>query len=222
MLRIESGAHRASSSKLGRASSRARLILGLALAGSVILPLAAAPPAGAMTGSVSSPAAAVALSTTSIDKPWFTTEQYYYALLNCTRTGGWVQTNGTCSGYGSGHYSAYVAPLIYSTNMADRVSRPYAKFIATRAICSHYANGDPGYRLRRGGFYRSWWGENVGCRDNYSNNKTAVLASHLVFQAERSTNGGHWRNMKNANYHWVGIGIWRSGSRLRLVVDFYG
>ena len=57
---------------------------------------------------------------------------------------------------------------------------------------------------------------------SYSTAKAAVLASHLKFQAEKSTNGGHWRNIKNAKYHWIGIGVWRSTTRTRLVVDFYG
>ena len=45
---------------------------------------------------------------------------------------------------------------------------------------------------------------------------------HLVFQGEKSSNGGHWRNIKNSAYQLIGIGIWRYGSRTRLVTDFYG
>jgi uncharacterized protein YkwD len=40
-------------------------------------------------------------------------------------------------------------------------------------------------------------------------------------QAEKSTNGGHWRNIKNSRYTYIGIGIWRYGSRTRVVTDFY-
>ena len=65
------------------------------------------------------------------------------------------------------------------------------------------------------------WGENIGCRDGYSTAKKAVLASHLKFQAEKSSNGGHWRNIKNSAYKYIGIGVWRSSSRTRLVTDFY-
>jgi hypothetical protein len=207
-------------------SARARLVLGLALAGSVISSLAAAPSVAASDASpAATPAAdasATTLTTTAIDKPWYTTERFYLGLVNCTRTGGWVLSDGTCRGYGSGHYSKYVAPIAYSYGLSDKVSRPYSRLLVVHAICSHTADGDPGYRLRRAGFMRWNWGENIGCRDGYSTAKAAVLASHLVFQAEKSSNGGHWRNIKNATYHWIGIGIWRYGSRTRLVVDFYG
>ena len=181
----------------------------------------AASPVSAATASVVSPDGAVALTTT-IDKPWYTVERYYLGLVNCTRTGGWVLSDGTCRGYGSGHYSAYRAPLTYSTGISDKVSRPYAKLLALKGLCTHFANGDPGYRLRRAGYMHYTWGENIGCRDGYSTAKAAVLASHRVFQAEKSTNGGHWRNIKNSHYTRIGIGIWRYGGRTRLVTDFYG
>jgi hypothetical protein len=198
-------------------------MLSLALAGSVIAPLAAAPSAGATTTTVRvASTSLVALTTTTIDKPWYSVERYYLGLLNCTRTGGWVLSDGTCRGYGSGHYSAYVAPLTYTYGISDRVSRPYAKKLAVQNLCSHTADGDPGYRLRRAGYLHWTWGENIGCRDGYASAKAAVLASHLNFQAEKSTNGGHWKNIKSKSYLWVGVGIWRYGTRTRLVVDFYG
>jgi hypothetical protein len=198
--------------------------MGLALAGSIIGSLATAPSVGAATTTtnLTPNASSAALTTTAIDKPWYTVERFYLGLVNCTRTGGWVLSDGTCRGYGSGHYSPYVAPIAYLYGLSDLVSRPYAQLLALRGLCSHTADGDPGYRLRRAGFLRWTWGENIGCRDGYSTVKAAVLASHLKFQAEKSTNGGHWRNIKNAKYHWIGIGIWPYGTRTRLVVDFYG
>ena len=215
MLGSTNGAHRASPTR------RSRLTLAIALAGAVATSLAAAPVAGAST-SAPTTSAPVALTTTTIDKPWFSVEQYYFGLVNCTRTGGWVLSDGTCRGYGSGRYSAYVAPISYLYGISDKVSRPYAKLLALKALCTHSADGDPGTRLRRSGYTHWTWGENIGCRDGYSTAKAAVLASHLVFQSEKSSNGGHWKNLKNAKYHWIGIGIWRSGSRTRLVTDFYG
>ncbi|MBA2382747.1 MAG: CAP domain-containing protein [Chloroflexi bacterium] len=225
MLRSTIGVHRASPRHRAstRTATRARLILGIAISTSVIGSLAVAPSVGAATftprlGTEST----VGLTTVTVDKPWYTVERFYLGLLNCTRTGGWVLSDGTCRGYGSGRYSKYVTPIRYTYGVSDKVSRPYAKLLAARNLCSHTANGDPGYRLRRVG-YTSWtWGENIGCRDGYASAKAAVLASHLKFQAERSTNGGHWRNIKNAKYKCVGIGIWRYGSRTRLVTDFYG
>ena len=224
MLDSKTGA-RAASIHPGHSFRRSgRMILGIALAGSVVASLAVAPAVGATTRPVGSGQAsgAVTLTTTAIDRPWYSVEQYYLGLLNCTRTGGWVLTNGTCRGYGSGYYSPRVAPIIYSYGLSNNVTRPYAEYLAVRALCTHTADGDPGYRLRTVGYTRWNWGENIGCRDGYATAKEAVLTSHLRFQAEKSTSGGHWRNLKNSSYHWVGIGIWRSGTRTRLVIDFYG
>lgn len=218
MHRSTTGAHRAPTNTGTRVG--VRVILGLALAGSVLGTLAIAPTAGAASPALRTESTST-LTTTAIDKPWYTTERYYLGLVNCTRTGGWVLSDGTCRGYGSGHYSAYVAPLWYSYGISDKVSRPYAKLLAVRGLCTHSADGDPGYRLRRAGFMQWTWGENIGCRDGYSTAKAAVLASHLVFQSEKSTNGGHWRNIKNKSYRAIGIGIWRYGNRTRLVTDFY-
>ena len=192
------------------------------MAGSVVGSLAGAQAVGATSAPVTSQTSATALTTTAIDKPWYSVERFYLGLVNCTRTGGWVLSDGTCRGYGSGHYSAYVAPIAYSYGISDKVSRPYARLLALKAICSHTADGDPGYRLRRAGYTHWTWGENIGCRDGYASAKAAVLASHLKFQAEKSTGGGHWKNIKNPKYRWIGIGVWRSGSRTRLVTDFYG
>jgi hypothetical protein len=227
LLRSTIGAHRASSAPLAasrRASHRSpvRLTAGLALAASVVASLAAAPAVGAATAPVATPGNVAALTITAIDKPWYSTERYYLGLVNCTRTGGWVLSDGTCKGYGSGHYSAYVAPITYLWGLSDKVSRPYAKVLVTKAMCTHFLNGGPGDRLRAAGYTRWAWGENIGCRDGYATAKSAVLASHLHFQAEKSTNGGHWKNIKNPRYHWIGIGIWRSSTRTRLVTDFYG
>jgi uncharacterized protein YkwD len=232
LIRLTTGAHRASSRTVTTVSTvttekthtaRSRWILGIVIAGSIIGPMALAPAASASTTpSVATPSSSVALTITTVDKPWYTTERFYLGLVNCTRTGGWVLANGTCRGYGSGHYSKYVKPLAYSYGLSDRVSRLYSKVLATRGLCSHTADGDPGARLRRAGYLSYTWGENIGCRDGYSTAKAAVLASHRVFQSEKSTNGGHWRNIKSSKYRYIGIGIWRYGTRTRLVTDFYG
>jgi len=215
-LTVFHGVHRASP------RSRRRLVGGLIVATAALSMLALAPGVSAASPGPVARTAATTLSTTTIDKPWYSVEQYYIGLANCTRTGGWVLSDGTCRGYGSGHYSGYLAPFRISTFISDRDSRPYAKLLATRALCSHTADGDPGYRLRRIGLTHWTWGENIGCRDGYASAKAAVLASHLAFQSEKAANGGHWKNLKNARFSLIGIGIWRYGSRTRLVTDFYG
>jgi hypothetical protein len=217
LIRSTSGAQRASTRRSPGHGQRWAFALGIAA-----LTLAIAAPSAA---AVSRPVAversdAVALTTTS-PYPWYSVETFYLGLVNCTRTGGWVLSDGSCRGYGSGHYSAYVKPLTLVPGISNSVSRPYAKLLALKGLCTHFADHDPGYRLRRAGYYRTTWGENIGCGDGYSTAKASVLASHLRFQAEKSTNGGHWKNIKNANYLYIGIGIWRYGTRTRLVTDFY-
>jgi hypothetical protein len=152
---------------------------------------------------------------------WLSWEQWYLGLINCNRTGGLVLPDGRCRGYGTGRYSTYVRPLTRSAGISDHVSRPYARLLAVRNLCNHWYDGDPGGRLRRAGYSGYTWGENIGCRFGYTTVRAAILASHLVFQAEKATNGGHWRNIKNSRFTTVGIGVWKYGSRVRLVTDFY-
>ena len=49
-----------------------------------------------------------------------------------------------------------------------------------------------------------------------------MLDSHLRMQAEKSSNGGHWQNIKSTRYVFAGIGIARYGGRTRVVTDLYG
>ena len=200
-------------------ASRSRTLVGAVLLAALLASLIAVPAQASTRPTVRIPTVA-SLTVTSPARYWYTEEMFYLSLLNCTRTGGWVLSTGACKGYGTGRYSAYVAPLRYSNGMSDLVSRPYAKLMAVKNICTHFYGGTPLDRMRRAGYtsIRNW-GENIGCR-TASYAKTAVLASHLFFQSEKSTNGGHWRNMKNSAFHWVGIGVWKYGSRVRLVVDF--
>ena len=146
---------------------------------------------------------------------WGAVETYYLKLMNCTRTGGWVTSTGTCSSPGG----RSVAPLKLSAGISTHVSRPYARKLAVNNLCSHFIGGNPGNRLRAAGYTSYRWAENLGCRSG--NPYSAVLGSHLYFQSERPYNGGHYVNLMNAAYDRVGIGVWVSGGRVRLVVDFY-
>jgi uncharacterized protein YkwD len=151
----------------------------------------------------------------AVSGSWRGVESYYLKLMNCTRTGGWVTSEGNCSSPGGRN----VAALALSSGISDKVSRPYAKLLATRGLCSHFIGGNPGDRLRRAGFKSYRWAENLGCRSG--NPYSAVLGSHRYFQSEKPYNGGHYRNMMNADYDRAGIGVWVSSGRVRLVVDFY-
>jgi uncharacterized protein YkwD len=146
---------------------------------------------------------------------WASVETYYLGLMNCTRTGGWVTSSGKCSSPGGRD----VAPLKLDKGISTNVSRPYAKRLAVGADCSHFMGGNPGDRLRHAGYKNYTWAENLGCRSG--NPKSAVLGSHRFFQAEKSYNGGHYVNLMNKKYDRVGIGVWVSHGRVRLVIDFY-
>ncbi len=146
---------------------------------------------------------------------WGAVETYYLKLMNCTRTGGWVTSTGACSSPGGRN----VAPLRLDAGISSKVSRPYAKKLAVNNLCTHFSGGNPGDRLRAAGYTSYRWAENLGCRSG--NPYSAVLGSHLFFQSEKSYSGGHYVNLMNAAYDRVGIGVWVSGGRVRLVIDFY-
>jgi uncharacterized protein YkwD len=142
-------------------------------------------------------------------------ERYYLGLMNCTRTGGWVTSTGSCSSPGGRN----VAALRLDSGISSKVARPYAKKLAVNNMCTHFSGGNPGDRLRRAGYTSYRWAENLGCRSG--DPRSAVLGSHLYFQSEKSYLGGHYVNMMNSAYDRVGIGVWVASGRVRLVVDFY-
>jgi len=149
---------------------------------------------------------------------WASAERYFLSLMNCTRGGGLVTSSGACSSPGG----SGVAPLVLDSGISDTVSRPYAKLLATSGVCSHFDGGTPGDRLRRAGYTSYRWGENLGCLSASSANASA-LGTQLYFQSERSWSppGGHYVNLMNPAYDRVGIGVWISGSQIRIVIDFY-
>jgi len=147
---------------------------------------------------------------------WHAVELYYLKLMNCTRGGGWVTSNGNCSSPGG----SGIAPLILNSGISTNVSRPYAKYLVNTGICSHFADGDPGYRLRRAG-YAGDYRENLGCR-SAPNPFASVLGTHLFFQSEKPCGGYcHYANIMSTKMKYVGIGVWVGRGRVRLVIDFW-
>jgi len=146
---------------------------------------------------------------------WAAVEAYYLDLMNCTRTGGTVTSTGACSSPGGRD----VAPLFQDAGISAKVSRPYAKTLAVNNLCTHFSGGTPADRLRAAGYTSYIWAQNLGCRSG--DPFKAVLATHLFYQSEWSYNGGHYVNLMNPKYDRVGLGVWVSGGRVRLVVDFY-
>ena len=146
---------------------------------------------------------------------WDSVERYFLGLLNCTRTGGWVAANGSCTNPGSRD----IAPLVLDAGISDTVSRPYAKYLAERDACDHFLDGNPGSRLRRAGYTSYQWAENLGCPSG--DPSRGAVATQLFFQSEKPYNGGHYVNLMNAAYTRVGIGVWVHQGNVRIVSDFY-
>jgi hypothetical protein len=212
-----------------RASRHHRLVLASIVAGLAAIymaPTVSAATPSAERGpqtivSTSGSATPLAADTITSSAPWLSVERYTLNLVNCTRTGGWVLSSGSCRGYGSGHYSTYVRPLVLSSGISSAVSSAYAKLLAGGNLCSHYGDREPGYRRRSAGYHPSYWGEKLGCGRGYTSVYAAVLAFHRMMQSEKTSNGGHWKAIKNRYYAYIGIGIWKYGGRTRLVEDFY-
>jgi hypothetical protein len=151
-------------------------------------------------------------------------EKYAHSLLNCTRTGGFVNKSGRCLARGSGKYSAKRPPLRRHMGISGKVAWPWARVMVTNNVCAHAIAGKPSLsqRLRNKGF-RSWrYGENVGCAWGTGDAKAVVLATHRAMQAEKKYQGGHWRNIKSRAYKSVGVGVAKGGGRVMVVWDFYG
>jgi uncharacterized protein YkwD len=148
---------------------------------------------------------------------WYAVERYMLKLMNCTRGGGWVESNGSCSSPGG----SGIAPLRLHAGISDRVARPYARRLATAGACTHFLGGTTiGSRLKASGYYGAAYGENISCR-YYADPMDAAVAFARFTQAERSWNGGHWANLMNPRLHYVGIGLWITGGHLNLVMDFF-
>jgi len=147
---------------------------------------------------------------------WYAVETYYLKLMNCTRTGGWVTPTGACSSPGG----LSTPPLVLDAGLSDRVSRPYAKLLATTGACDHFINGTPTDRLHRAG-YSGWAAENIGCRSAPTAYESMVF-TQIFFQDEKPCGGYcHYANLMNPAYTRCGIGVWIDHGRIRLVVDFY-
>ena len=147
---------------------------------------------------------------------WAAAEAYYLDLMNCTRTGGWVTASGHCDSPGGRD----VAPLRIDAGISAKVSRPYAKYLAGTGICSHFADGNPGTRLRRAGYDSYVWAENISCPKDMSP-MALMVYTQQYFQNEKSYNGGHYVNLMNPDYDRVGIGVWVANGRAEIVIDFY-
>jgi hypothetical protein len=155
-------------------------------------------------------------STTS---PHHSAELYLLELINCTRTGYWVTSTGLCSTQ-THHTLPPQKPLVLRDDISNAVSRPYAKVLADRGILTHFLDGTtPHSRLAAGGFPDSTCSENIS--SPRSPKQGGMISVELFFQSESWDRGGHYRNVMSSRYRSVGIGVWVSRGRTRVVIDFY-
>jgi hypothetical protein len=147
-------------------------------------------------------------------------EAYYAELLACTRSGGWVQEDGTCDTVDAASRAPRRPSLKVSTFLSDELSRPYARRLARAGYLSHYLGGSIGERFAAIGMGDGRYGENLGYAGGIDP-MGAVLMIHRLFQDEWRTGGWHWRAMVDKRFAIVGIGVWVKGGRTWLAVDFH-
>jgi uncharacterized protein YkwD len=155
----------------------------------------------------------------SASSPWHASEVYYLALMNCTRTGRWVTSSGACSTE-THHTMPAQSALRLNADISNRVSRPYAKYLADNRLLDHYLRGTtPHSRLCAAGYCGASWGENIASPG--SSGKAGMIAVEVFYQNESWCQCEHYLNIMDSYFNEVGIGVWFSNS-VRVVIDFYG
>ena len=183
--------------------------------------------AGSATFTVRAPTSKVISYTggvASSTAPWYGSELYYLGLMNCTRTGGWVTSNGSCSTE-THHTLPPQGKLSLDKGISDKVSRPYAKYIADRRILDHYAYHTPQWRLCNwGGYCGASWGENIASPSRGAG-ASGMVQIEVYFQTEYWERcPSHYCNIMDPHFHRAGIGVWVGTvtHAVRVSIDFYG
>jgi hypothetical protein len=152
---------------------------------------------------------------------WYSSEVYYLNLMNCTRTGRWVTSSGTCSTQ-TRHTRPAQSALRLNASISNGVSRPYAEYMADHRLLDHYLRGTtPHSRLCAAGYCGGSWGENIASPT--SSAKGGMIRVETFFQDEywqRCPN--HYCNIMDPYFNEVGIGVWVSKGVVRVSIDFYG
>ena len=136
--------------------------------------------------------------------------------MNCTRTGGWVTSSGACSAPGGRDVAALSlnGSIRHGSRGPTRgCSRPVARATTSSAATLATASAP-----RAGP-------ATTGARTSAAAaaTRTAPCSGRTCStRREKPYNGGHYRNLMNPGFRQVGIGVWVSGGRVRLVIDFYG
>jgi hypothetical protein len=149
-------------------------------------------------------------------------------LTKCIRSGGHVTKAGKCRGWGKGIYAKRLPDIKRSTKISNKVSLPWAKKSVTwygtrRCWIGHSRNGSTvDRRFAAASLRHIANGENMGC-GVYGTGRQTVLAVVRMWQAEKSYNGWHWRQIRDTRFKSFGVGVARYGNRkTQIVVNFYG
>jgi hypothetical protein len=155
----------------------------------------------------------------SATSPYYASEVYYLALMNCTRTGGWVTDSGACSS--ETHHTLPAQSALYlDAGISNKVSRPYAKYMADNRLLDHYLRGTtPHSRLAAAGYPGGSWGENIA--SPCCSGKGGMIDIEIFYQNEYWCRCEHYGNIMDPYFRRAGIGVWVSNS-VRVSIDFYG
>ena len=152
--------------------------------------------------------------------PWYPSEVYYFNLMNCTRVGKWVNNNGQCSTV-TRHTLPAQSALRLSATISNKVSRPYAKYMADRKILDHYAYHNPQWRLCHwASLCGPSWGENIASPS--TSGRGGMIAVELFYQNESWCRCEHYYNIMDPYFHQAGVGVWVTKGVVRVSIDFYG
>jgi uncharacterized protein YkwD len=156
----------------------------------------------------------------SASAPYHNSEVYYFNLMNCTRTGGWVTPAGACSTE-THHTMPAQGRLSLSADISNKVSRPYAKYMADRRILIHEGYHDPHWRLCNwGGYCGGSWGENIASPTSAGSG--GMIAIEIFYQNESWCKCEHYLNIMAPFFNQAGVGVWVSNGVVRVSIDFYG
>ena len=150
--------------------------------------------------------------------PWYASEVYYWRLMNCTRTGGWVTPGGQCSSV-THHTLPSQNALRLNSAISSNVSRPYAAYMADHRLLDHFLRGtSPSSRMCKAGFCSKSIGENIASPSSFG--KSGMIAVEIFYQNEYWCRCEHYANIMNSHFGSAGVGVWVSNS-VRVVIDFY-
>jgi hypothetical protein len=155
-------------------------------------------------------------------------EELAVKLTRCIRAGGHVTRAGKCRGWGKGIYAKKLPDIKRSKKISNKVSAPWAKTSATfygtrRCWIGHSKNGSTvDKRFAAASLKHIANGENMGC-GMYGKARTTVIRVVRMWQAEKSYNGWHWRQIRDRDFKSFGVGVAKYGKRkTQIVVNFYG